>query len=648
LHKQENNMIYKGTFRTFVVLGLFFGGIFSPTLAKQVGDLFLNPQSKTSSVLSVLPGDIFYAAPSSSGFNNCSSWANACTLQKALSIAETGDEIWVKAGIYYPGILPSATFSLVDRVRVFGGFDGTETVRDQRDWLANITVLSGDIDGDDITDPNGVVTDYNNLVGVNSYHVVTSLDVSSNSMLDGFTITAGLANGGDEDDDGGGMYNTGSPTLRNLVFSGNYSYDDGSGIYNHNDSSPTLTNVTISGNYADGDGGGIYNRTSNSPTLTDVTISGNEADNDGGGIYNYQSSPTLADVTISNNSAYNGGGIYNYFNSRPTLTNVIISGNYSSDDGGGMYNVDSHPTLTNVTFSGNNSDEKGGGIYNEYSSPILASVTISGNNASYRGGGIYNDYVSNPILTKVTISDNDADYGGGMYNYEYSNPILTNVTISGNRGGHGGGVYNAYNSSPILTNVVISGNRAITDGGGVYCTWDSSTTLTNVTISGNRAYSEGGGLYISSTCFSTVQNSIIWNNRDSSGTGTASSSVFYSNLTNGTFRFSDVQGCGGSSNWNTDCGTDGGNNIDADPLLVRSDPSTAPSTDGDLHLQFPSPAIDAGDNSVVLKGVTTDLDGSPRFIDIVSIPDTGSGTPPIVDMGAYEFIFHVYLPLILR
>ncbi|MBW7885166.1 MAG: cadherin-like domain-containing protein, partial [Caldilineaceae bacterium] len=32
-----------------------------------------------------------------------------------------------------------------------------------------------------------------------------------------------------------------------------------------------------------------------------------------------------------------------------------------------------------------------------------------------------------------------------------------------------------------------------------------------------------------------------------------------------------------------------------------------------------------------------DYDGTPRFLDLVGKPDTGSGTPPIVDQGAYEY-----------
>jgi uncharacterized repeat protein (TIGR01451 family) len=54
------------------------------------------------------------------------------------------------------------------------------------------------------------------------------------------------------------------------------------------------------------------------------------------------------------------------------------------------------------------------------------------------------------------------------------------------------------------------------------------------------------------------------------------------------------------------------------------DPAVAPTTTGNLRLQWGSPAVNAGDNSLVPPGVTTDLDGAPRIV---------HGT---VDMGAYE------------
>ena len=79
-------------------------------------------------------------------------------------------------------------------------------------------------------------------------------------------------------------------------------------------------------------------------------------------------------------------------------------------------------------------------------------------------------------------------------------------------------------------------------------------------------------------------------------------------------------------------------NIDADPLFADPDgPDNLPGTaDDDLRLSPGSPCIDAADNTAVPIGITTDLAGNPRFVDNLITPDTGNGTPPIVDMGAYE------------
>jgi hypothetical protein len=273
---------------------------------------------------------IWYTKPGGTG--DCSSWANACTLQTALTDAVSGDEIWAAAGTYKPttGADRTATFQLKDGVALYGGFAGkvTETHRTDRNPATNLTTLSGDI----------------GTAGVNSDNSVHVVKGATGATLDGFTITAGNnANGTFPNDRGGGMYNSySSPTLTNVTFSGN-SAIYGGGMYNGY-SSPTLTNVTFSGNSAQ-QGGGMYNGYS-SPVLINVTFSGNSATNGGGGLYNDHSSPTLTNVTFSGNLATNGGGgMYNGYSSSPQIRNTILWGN-TAPSGAQIYNDSSTPVVS--------------------------------------------------------------------------------------------------------------------------------------------------------------------------------------------------------------------------------------------------------------------------------------------------------------
>jgi uncharacterized repeat protein (TIGR01451 family) len=483
------------------------------------------------------------------GANDGGSWADAFTdLQDALAVAQPGDEIWVAAGVYKPTDNPTdreASFHLVNGVAVYGGFAAWETSRDQRDWETNITVLSGDIDDNDLTDPTGVVTDTANIVGANSYHVVVGSGVTVTAVLDGFTITAGQADGDLSHYQGGGMHNNqGSPTLNNLVFIGNYAYYGG-GLFNFS-SNPSLANSVFAGNAAS-TGGGMFNEDS-AATLTQVVFGNNSAATLGGGMFNDRSSPTLAQIVFhDNNAIMHGGGMINYDSSSPILIEVVFVSNTATYFGGGMGNSDdSNPTLTSVTFSGN-SATVGGGIDNWYSHPTLTNVTFNGNSATWGGGGMYNQY-SSPTLINVTFNGNNAagdplgiigqnspalttiffceadlpdpppsGFGGAMLNSDNSSPILHDVLFGDNHAANfGGGMVNDYGSNPTLTDVVFHNNSAVYYGGGLINA-NSSPTLANVTFNENSAAC-GGGManWVSAPALSHV---VFDNNNASVGGG---------------------------------------------------------------------------------------------------------------------------------
>lgn len=139
---------------------------------------------------SFLPGSLLaatiYTNAAATGANTGTSWADAFPdLSAALAAAGPGAELWVAAGTYRPtpGADRTISFPLKNGVGVYGGFAGTETLRSQRDPAGNPTTLSGDV---------GVAGDSSD----NSFHVVTADGaVSASTVLDGFTISGGRADG---------------------------------------------------------------------------------------------------------------------------------------------------------------------------------------------------------------------------------------------------------------------------------------------------------------------------------------------------------------------------------------------------------------------------------------------------------------------
>ncbi len=279
-----------------------------------------------------------------------------------------------------------------------------------------------------------------------------------------------------------------------------------------------------------------------------------------------------------------------------------------------------------------------GAVYCYMSDPTICDCIITGTTTEWGGAGFYgggsNPTIINCIITGNTTTGN----GGGVSCVNHSSPTIINCTITENQAFRGGGVYLARQPATI-TNCTIAANSAY-EGGGAYCK-NGEVTMSNCTISANEA-SLGGGLVVGGAT-AVLSNCILWADSASLGPEVALIPRNF-DYAFATLSFSNVQGGQASVYIDEGCTLIWGDgNIDADPLFA--DPN-----DADYHLSAGSPCIDAGCNcavpwdlvdldgdGVLLEYVPFDLDGEGRFFDDPATPDSGSGLPPIVDMGAYEF-----------
>jgi predicted outer membrane repeat protein len=378
----------------------------------------------------------YYVKPGGNDAAAGTSWIAAfATLQHALSVATPGSQVWVAAGTYKPTTTSdrSISFQLKNGVEVFGGFAGTETSLSQRNWQTNVTVLSGDIDGD-------------GTLASNSYHVVVG-NTFATAVLDGFTITGGNADGGQE---GGGIYcSSGYPMLSNLIVSGNYSSDQGGGMYSIL-GSPTLWNVSFTANSSANRGGGFFAERG-SPTFINCTFTHNSslqggAISSGDGTYPNTSSIKLTHTVFKNNSATNFGGAVDMQYGTASFNNVLFYQDTASS-GGGISITSGSSIFSNVTFNGNSATgtyapngEGGGGIYLWLSTAVLKNVILWANS----GSPLFNGEVLSSMNSTVTLyhclvqdSTNsrggfgvldlhggvDVDSGGNVF----TNPVFVNA-----------------------------------------------------------------------------------------------------------------------------------------------------------------------------------------------------------------------------
>jgi predicted outer membrane repeat protein len=256
------------------------------------------------------------------------------------------------------------------------------------------------------------------------------------------------------------------------------------------------------------------------------------------------------------------------------------------------------------------------------------------------------------------FENNNATWGGAIHGETGAAMRISHSKFLGNVATYGGALDSLFTYSTVpggavtADDCVFAGNSAAQQGGAImmHAYGTSKARVTDSTFTANSAL-HGGAIYLASGADVTVLNSILWgdtattgNELASEGTGYGPQKLFVA--------WSDVKGGLAAVSHPVGQITWGAGNIDLDPAFVDPDgPDNDPQTfgDNDYRLSLASPCIDAGDNGSipadandidgdgdVLEPTPLDLDLAPRRADVASVPDTGSGIAPIVDMGAHE------------
>ena len=475
-----------------------------------------------------------------------------------------------------------------------------------------------------------------------------------------------------EADDGGAMYSEGSfLTLDDCVFERNQAFSFGGAMYNL-DSFVSIDDSMFIGGLDDCGypcnahrGGGIANENSvnviSSSQFLDLQVAGS-----GGAVFNFVTNDvTMIDCHFENNrvtdnaSDPEGGAIDdNSIGSLSLLSCTFIDNEAVETDPpptymdamglGGAVRTYSDAVIIGCDFMGNRASAWGGALANLGGNSRIEDCLFENNDAMFQfGGAIYGSSVTQRVK-HCTFRANTAAWGGAIGVNWGQDSLIASSTFIGNSASAGGAYASWLSSQCDFVNCLVIGNTSEFTGGAFMIIPDSDLVVTNCTIVANISKRDAGGIYVGPAFgyeepnSAVITNSILWNNSSPIGT------VQDNQLTIGpvakvTVNFSCVEGLTEQIG--------GAGNIGDDPQFVDESGSDgfAGTEDDDLRLAFGSPCIDAGDNDALPQDLA-DLDddgssGEPTPVDLDSlvrraddpyVDDSGSGSTPIVDMGAYE------------
>jgi hypothetical protein len=397
------------------------------------------------------------------GNNNGISWANAYTnLETALANMADNEDLWIAQGTYTPHASNRiAAFTIANEgAKIYGGFNGTESLLSHRDIIANPTILSGDLLGND--DVN--VTFNNATRAENSYHV--TYITAANVLIDGVTITSGYADttASNLNRVGAGILKAGAATnftLKNVIIKDNVAYW-GAGLIVDlptGNSNITLDSCTFDNNLCSGTGAAFYIRPLANTTLNFVEVNclikNNKTANNGsrigfgssaGHLRAYETGSvihtTIVNNTIVNNSNEGTGssdfatvGLSNFNGSFGTVTlaNNIFWDN--TNNGGGVayafgHVSDASSPTTSATSYNSIDQEQFSNFANQVatsnSNPLFVDVanqdyTLQSGSPAIDSGinssipsGIVSDFLGNSRIYNTTVDMGIYEFGATL------------------------------------------------------------------------------------------------------------------------------------------------------------------------------------------------------------------------------------------
>jgi hypothetical protein len=355
-------------------------------------------------------------------------------------------------------------------------------------------------------------------------------------------------------------------------------------------------------------GGGAFRISSSTVAFTDCVFDANTVLTgvDGGAITIANSTVTMTDCEVKNHTTARGGGaiIVDATSDVPlTLIRCDFTDNSSVSSSGGAIKINNAIVdIDDSTFDGNDATVSFGGaiVITGTRALTIEDSTFQNNESDSNGTAIYS--TSETTITGTTFDNNDStvDYGQVYHNGGNALTITDCLFKNGNNRAslalwNSGGTYEV--TSCVFHTETNTGFQPSV----IYCN-NGTTNIQNCTIADNTHTGGHSIRVVSGTV--TITNTTIWGNTETApliGTRTTT--------------YSNIEG-----------GETGTGNINSDPSFIGSgnDP---------YNISASSPCIDAGDGDVA---PTLDYLGNARYDDPL-VTNTGTGTPPYTDIGAYEY-----------